>query len=116
MLEEAGVHVLLRHRFLSVTMENANDHQRISDARFLDLISGNEITISGSVFIDGTYEGDLMAAAGVPYRVGREGRDEYGEELAPEVSDHHVQAYNFRVVLTTDPENQVPIKRPPAFG
>jgi hypothetical protein len=36
----------------------------------------------GRVFIDATYEGDLLAMAGVPYRVGREGRAEYGEELA----------------------------------
>lgn len=36
----------------------------------------------GRVFIDATYEGDLLAMAGVPYRVGREGRDEYGEPLA----------------------------------
>jgi len=38
--------------------------------------------ISGDVFIDASYEGDLMAAAGVSYRVGRESRDEFGESLA----------------------------------
>ena len=31
---------------------------------------------TGSVFLDATYEGDLGAAAGVPFRVGREGKDE----------------------------------------
>jgi hypothetical protein len=36
----------------------------------------------GRVFIDATYEGDLMAAAGVSYRVGREGQRDYGESLA----------------------------------
>ncbi|MFW5877491.1 MAG: FAD-dependent oxidoreductase [bacterium] len=36
-------------------------------------------TYSGKVFIDATYEGDLMAAAGVSYHVGREGNDVYGE-------------------------------------
>lgn len=35
----------------------------------------------GSVFIDATYEGDLMAAAGVSYRVGREANSEYGETI-----------------------------------
>ena len=35
----------------------------------------------GKVFIDATYEGDLMAAAGVSYRVGRESNKEYGETL-----------------------------------
>ena len=33
----------------------------------------------GKIFIDATYEGDLMAAAGVGYRVGRESNSEYGE-------------------------------------
>ena len=35
----------------------------------------------GKVFIDATYEGDLMAAAGVTYTVGRESTDQYGENL-----------------------------------
>ncbi|GAB4129411.1 MAG: hypothetical protein Kow0040_05380 [Thermogutta sp.] len=39
-------------------------------------------TFRGRVFIDATYEGDLMASAGVSYAVGREGRDTYGEEWA----------------------------------
>ena len=33
------------------------------------------------MFIDATYEGDLMAAAGVTYTVGRESNDAYGETL-----------------------------------
>ena len=36
----------------------------------------------GKMFIDATYEGDLMAAAGVTYHVGRESSDQYGESLA----------------------------------
>ena len=35
----------------------------------------------GKVFVDATYEGDLMAAAGVTYTVGREGNAVYGETL-----------------------------------
>jgi len=34
----------------------------------------------GKIFIDATYEGDLMAAAGVSYTVGREGNAVYGEQ------------------------------------
>ena len=41
-------------------------------------LSGKQFT--GRVFIDATYEGDLMAAAGVEYHVGRESRDQYGEQ------------------------------------
>ncbi|RAI89238.1 FAD-dependent oxidoreductase [Algoriphagus yeomjeoni] len=37
-------------------------------------------TYRGKVFIDATYEGDLMAAAGVSYHVGRESNATYGEE------------------------------------
>ncbi|HEX4141579.1 MAG TPA: FAD-dependent oxidoreductase [Candidatus Methylacidiphilales bacterium] len=38
-------------------------------------------TISGKMFIDATYEGDLMAQAGVSYTVGRESASQYGEGL-----------------------------------
>ncbi len=38
-------------------------------------------TFSGHMFIDATYEGDLMAAAGVSYTVGRESEQQYGETL-----------------------------------
>ena len=37
-------------------------------------------TFKGKMFIDATYEGDLMASAGVSYHVGRESRDTYGEQ------------------------------------
>lgn len=39
-------------------------------------------TVSGTVFADGMYEGDLMAAAGVKTRIGREARAQYGEKHA----------------------------------
>lgn len=39
-------------------------------------------SVSGKVFVDATYEGDLMARSGVSYIVGRESRDTYGEEKA----------------------------------
>ncbi len=38
-------------------------------------------TYKGRMFIDATYEGDLMACAGVSFHVGREGNDVYGETL-----------------------------------
>ncbi|MFB0497446.1 hypothetical protein ABID99_003683 [Mucilaginibacter sp. OAE612] len=38
--------------------------------------------ISGDTFIDATYEGDLMARAGVSYTFGRESKMQYGESLA----------------------------------
>ncbi|HOK88449.1 MAG TPA: FAD-dependent oxidoreductase [Candidatus Hydrogenedentes bacterium] len=47
---------------------------------------------SGKMFIDATYEGDLMAAAGVSYRVGREAESEFGETLngnRSSLAEHH---------------------------
>ena len=41
--------------------------------------SADTLTISAPWYIDCSYEGDLMAAAGVEYRVGREANGEYGE-------------------------------------
>ncbi len=43
----------------------------------ITMLSGS--TFLGKVFIDATYEGDLMASAGVDYHVGREASDVYGE-------------------------------------
>lgn len=37
-------------------------------------------TLAGKMFVDATYEGDLMAAAGVSYHVGRESQEKYGEK------------------------------------
>lgn len=37
-------------------------------------------TFKGKIFIDATYEGDLMAAAGVSYHVGRESTNTYNEK------------------------------------
>ena len=42
------------------------------------MLSGREY--AGAMFIDATYEGDLMAAAGVTYHVGREAQSVYGEK------------------------------------
>ncbi|MBF6628060.1 MAG: FAD-dependent oxidoreductase [Proteiniphilum sp.] len=45
----------------------------------IEMMNGSKYT--GKMFIDATYEGDLMAASGVSYRVGRESNREYGETL-----------------------------------
>ncbi|MDO8539773.1 MAG: FAD-dependent oxidoreductase [Opitutaceae bacterium] len=73
MLAEAKVHVVTGQRLATVV----RDRNRIVRCTTED---GTEYT--GSVFIDATYEGDLMPRAGVSCVVGREGRDTYGESLA----------------------------------
>ncbi len=67
------------------------------------------------VFIDGAYEGDLIASAQVAYRVGVESRDEYGELGAPEDGDGALQGYNFRLCMTQDPANRVPVSAPKGY-
>ncbi len=50
------------------------------DGRIVSIAMLSGRTYSGAMFIDATYEGDLMAAAGVSYHVGREANAVYGEE------------------------------------
>lgn len=45
-------------------------------------ISDTFIQVKAKMFIDASYEGDLMAYAGVSYRVGKESKKDYGESLA----------------------------------
>jgi hypothetical protein len=122
--------------------------------RSIMTISGKRF--QGKVFIDATYEGDLMATAGVTYTVGREANSVYNETwngvqkgvfhhghwfkdnvdpyripgkpesgLLPRIShddpgengtgDNRVQAYCFRLCLTKNPANKVPITRPEGY-
>ena len=133
MLDEAGVTVLTERYLKSVTKEGP---------RIKSLVTKNG-TFTARVFVDGTYEGDLMATAGVDWTIGREGRDEYGESLAgkqypkkkmnikgfdddgrllpllttddagpDEAGDRNIMTYSFRLCLTTNPKNRVPMLKP----
>lgn len=50
-------------------------------------------TVSGKVFIDASYEGDLMAQAGVSNTYGRESGRQFGEKLAGVQLPHFVRNY-----------------------
>lgn len=78
-------------------------------------------------YADCTYEGDLAAAAGIPYRLGREDVKDFHEPFAgclykawalppsedsTGAGDECVQAYNYRLCLTRDPANRVPFRQP----
>ncbi len=73
MLKEAGVRVLTG-QVLSGADKDGTRVKSIATAK------GDRIT--AKTFVDATYEGDLMAAAGVSWVIGREGRKEFGESLA----------------------------------
>ena len=83
--------VILKNEWLD--RNKALDFQDKSIEGFYTL-SGKHI--KGKVFIDATYEGDLMAAAGVSYTVGREANSVYGESyngIQQGVFMHH---HNFK--------------------
>jgi hypothetical protein len=93
---------------------------------------GTKMEFRARTFVDATYEGDLAALAGVPYRVGRESRETYGEAHAGKIylrfkdsnpqpgstgeADDGIQAFCFRMHVTKDLANAVPIEKPAAFN
>ncbi|MDA3963809.1 MAG: FAD-dependent oxidoreductase [Planctomycetota bacterium] len=95
-----------------------------------ELATGAEHSFSAQVFIDASYEGDLAAACGAPFRLGREGYDDLHEDMAGPLyqswrhpyqrvgtgGDHRVQAYNYRLCLTSDPANRVTVTKPSAYN
>lgn len=141
----AGVPVYFGSRVESVDKQGA---------RIVSLSTANGHLVRARMFIDASYEGDLMALAGVSYTVGREANSQYGETLngvrpdtpkhqfvvdvdpyvvpgnpasgllphiqpgdggTPGAGDAGVQAYNYRLCLTQDPANRLPIEAPPGY-
>jgi len=123
---------ILRMRQFDAEDENISTHNgRIEKIRILNRETGKMEEYRGKIFIDATYEGDLGAAAGVPFRVGREGKEEFNEPGAGRVykywsgpeaagstfqADNAVQSYNYRLCLTNDPKNRVEIKKPARYN
>ena len=148
-IKRAKVKVVFQHRLVSVKKEGNVIQQIIIENSELPNSETN-LTINAKMFIDCTYEGDLMAKAGVSYIVGREDNATYNETyngvqlmgkhqfldgidpykikgkpdsgliwgISPEkilpigTGNKQVQAYNFRICLSSDPMNQLSISRP----
>ena len=72
-LDEAGVTVVFSASIAGVDMR---------DGRIARLTLRDGSVVEAGVFVDASYEGDLLAASGVSYAVGRESRSLYGEEFA----------------------------------
>jgi hypothetical protein len=110
MLAEQNVRVIKAHTLQSLTTSDwQSGRQQITAATFRTA-AGAALTLAARMFIDGSYEGDLMAMAGESYHIGREARAQYGEPLAGDPqgqADGQVQGYNFRFVMTKDPANKV---------
>lgn len=64
------------------------------NGRLLSIKTLSGRTFPGRIFIDATYEGDLMATAGVSYTIGREPNSKYGESLNG-VQTSHARSHQF---------------------
>lgn len=132
MLEEHNdrIDVLTGRQFDAEPCNLVMSDESIQTIYILNRINGEREKYTARIFVDATYEGDLGAAAGVPFRVGREGKNEFGEPGAGRVyeywkslpsegstgeADNAVQAYNYRLCLTNVPENRISIARPEEY-
>ena len=135
MLADAGVQLVTGER-LAQSGGVTKAETRIEEIR---MESGR--AFAARVFVDASYEGDLMAQAGVSFRIGRESVAQHGETYAgvrapasvftvpasvnPAVplaapgavgtGDNRIQNSNYRLCFSTDPGNQVPFAQPPAY-
>jgi len=152
-IKEAQLDIMKNHRLVSVEKEGEWIREIVIEDSNNPRKETNRL-IKAKMFIDCTYEGDLMAKAGVSYAVGRESSDQYGEShngvhlsdfhqlpdgvspykvpgdpesglvwgistdtLQPKgTGDHKVQAYNFRLTLTQDKDNQIPFTKPDNYN
>ncbi len=75
MLKEANVEVLFNQRI-------ALDREVIKEANSIRaIILEDGTTVHAKIFIDASYEGDLLAKSGASYTYGRESNKQYGESL-----------------------------------
>lgn len=75
MAAEAGVQIFKGQRL------KRPDGVKKDGTKIVSLTTENGDVYTGKMFVDASYEGDLLAAAGVSYFVGREANSQYGEYL-----------------------------------
>ena len=102
--KQHGVEILYEHRVASVTKAGASITSLVLDYAPPDRFgcpiaqpkTASAVTVNARMFIDCSYEGDLMAKSGVTYTFGRESRDHYGENLAgvrPSLAVYDIDPY-----------------------
>ena len=74
---------------------------KLDGKRITAVVTESGKVFTGRMFLDATYEGDLMAAAGVSYAVGREPNAKYGETLDGVARKWNT--HNHRFVVRVDP-------------
>jgi len=126
-----GIEVRIRRQFDAAPGRVEKRDGQVRAVKVLNLESGRDEVYRAAAFVDATYEGDLAAAAGVPFTTRREGKADYGEPMAGRVyqewggrevgegstgeGDETLQAYNFRLCLTDRPENRRPFPKPAGY-
>lgn len=98
--------------------------------RTTDRRTGRTEWFEAAVLVDASYEGDLAAATGAEFRLGREAATAFGEPMAGVLyapwrgapapgstgaGDDSIQAYNYRLCLTRDPARRRPFPRPAGY-
>ncbi|MFI3205932.1 MAG: FAD-dependent oxidoreductase [Clostridia bacterium] len=76
--------------FLNTHMtETVTENNVIKSVRAIQTTTNTEYVFEGTSFIDTTGDANLAFASGADWTIGREGKDVYGESLAPDESDEH---------------------------
>ncbi|HEY0789869.1 MAG TPA: FAD-dependent oxidoreductase [Chthoniobacterales bacterium] len=142
MVRESGVRVILGQTLERIEMAGQT---------IVSVTTTDHSPLRAQVFIDASYEGDLLARAGVSYYVGRESNATYHETLngvrplqdgdAPSAfvipgrresgllpfvqpaadltsgaADHRVQAFGYRLCLTTNSADRIPFAAPLGYN
>ena len=127
--QEGRIRLLLSHELVHAEIKE----KRLTAIELQALEgSGARVRLEGKVFIDATYEGDLAAMAGAPFRTGRESRAEYSEPHAGVIymrfrdteflpgstgeADNATQAYCFRFHVTNDPAKRIAMEKPASYN
>ncbi len=148
----------LKENEIEVFFNQHLDEVKTEESKIIEILMEDGTIYKGAFFIDASYEGDLMAKAGVSYFVGRESNATYKETyngiqfghphhqfekwIDPYViegnpssgvlsgitetnqeklgyqgqGDYRIQAFNFRICLTKNPDNRVAFPKPPSYN
>jgi hypothetical protein len=106
---------LVREYEIPVRREEWLDRENgveLSEGRITSITTLGKKRFEGRIFMDATYEGDLMAAAGVAYHTGREGMEKYGEQWNGVQTGvlhhgHHFRSHISPYVVPGDPTSGV---------
>jgi len=125
------------------------ENNQIKSLEIKSIINKEKLKLKSKTYVDASYEGDLAALSGVPYRVGRESNKEFNEPHAGRIfsthgfgafpleasegglnldtfpvtsqlifsgstgeGDNAIQAFTYRVCLTSDPDLMISIEKP----